>query len=156
MAGSRAQLTVFYFLHFPLIIFANCLDPDQAWQYVRPDLYLNCLTRLMVFLEEFLEKLILKNPQQMTKKQANFIYPHAIGMMVGVPELINSRQEKLMCNRMLPDLTVTIAAEFYGSLRCFINVSIATLCRKTKIIPPLSWQLPCRLTLEACIENNMK
>ena len=38
-----------------LITFANSFEPDQAQQYVGPDLDLNCLT-LMVFLKEFFEK----------------------------------------------------------------------------------------------------
>ena len=38
-----------------LITFANSLKPDQAQQYVRPDLDPNCMT-LMVFLKELFYK----------------------------------------------------------------------------------------------------
>ena len=42
-----------------LITFSNSLDPDQARQYVWPDLDPSCLA-LMIFLKEFFDKLILK------------------------------------------------------------------------------------------------
>ena len=35
-----------------VIAFANILDPDQARQYVGPDLDPNCLLLLMAFLED--------------------------------------------------------------------------------------------------------
>ena len=38
-----------------LITFANSLDPNQAQQFVGPDLDPNCLT-LMVFLKDIFEK----------------------------------------------------------------------------------------------------
>ena len=48
-----------------LITFANSLEPDQARQYVWPDLDPNCLI-LMVFLKEFYKKVDFE------KKSANF------------------------------------------------------------------------------------
>ena len=41
-----------------LITFSNGLDPDQARQIVRPSLDPNYLNNLMIFLKEFLKKLI--------------------------------------------------------------------------------------------------
>ena len=52
-----------------LITFANSLDPDQAWQNVRPDLDPNCLTHWWHSWKNFLKKLILKNRQ--TTKNLN-------------------------------------------------------------------------------------
>ena len=43
------------------------LDPDQARQYVGPDLDPSCLT-LMVFLKEFFEKVDFEKYLQTTKK----------------------------------------------------------------------------------------
>ena len=43
-----------------LITFANSLDPDQAWQNVRPDLDPNCLTLLWYPWKIIFEKVNLK------------------------------------------------------------------------------------------------
>ena len=49
--------------------FANSLDPDQARQYVGPDLGTNCLT-LMVFLKEFFEKVFFEKQSADDKNHA--------------------------------------------------------------------------------------
>ena len=46
------------------LTFSNSLDPDQARQNVGPDLDPNCLTALMVFLKEFMEKVDIEKNQQ--------------------------------------------------------------------------------------------
>ena len=51
--------------------FANNLDPDQARQNVGPDLDPNCLT-LMVFMQEFFEKVNLKKNPQTKKSMQNY------------------------------------------------------------------------------------
>ena len=49
--------------------FANSLNPDQALQHIEADMDPNCLT-LMIFLNEFFEKVDFEKSQQMTKKHA--------------------------------------------------------------------------------------
>ena len=55
-----------------LIILSNSLDPDQAGQYIRPDLDPNCLTLIVYiqvfFFEKKMKKKNKKKNQQMTKK----------------------------------------------------------------------------------------
>ena len=46
-----------------LLTFADSLGPDQAGQNIWPDLDPNCLT-LMVFLKDFLKKLIKKKKKK--------------------------------------------------------------------------------------------
>ena len=50
-----------------LMIFANSLDPDQARHSVGPELVLSFLT-LMLFLEEYFEKVNVEKYLQTTKK----------------------------------------------------------------------------------------
>ena len=60
-----------------LTMFANNLDPDQAWKNVGPDLDPGCLP-LMIFLKEFKKK-IEKKIQQTTKCMKN--YPACIELI---------------------------------------------------------------------------
>ena len=53
--------------------FCKHLDPDQA----RNSLKLNC-SALIVLLEEFFEKLILKKNQQITKRRERFPSGHRV------------------------------------------------------------------------------
>ena len=67
MFGAKGKCTLYFvtwslfppsghFRHL-LITFANSLDPDQAWQIIRPSLDPNCL---MLWWYDFFEKLNLK------------------------------------------------------------------------------------------------
>ena len=51
-------------------LFATNSDPDQARQHVGPDQDPNCFT-LMLFLEEFIEKINFEKNQQTTKNHEN-------------------------------------------------------------------------------------
>ena len=51
----------------PLITFANSLDPDQAWQNVRPNQDPNCLA---LKTKNFFEKVDFEKDQQTTEKHA--------------------------------------------------------------------------------------
>ena len=67
--GKKTELPIFCFCYLTLsllvetshllITFAISLDPEEARQNVGPHLDTNCLT-LMVFMKEFLKKLLLK------------------------------------------------------------------------------------------------
>ena len=50
--------------------FANSLDPDQAWHYVRPDLHPNCLTLWRYSWKNFLKKVDFEKNLQTIKKHA--------------------------------------------------------------------------------------
>ena len=56
--------------------------PRQAQQNVGPDLYPNCLTLIivMVFLKDFLKKLILKKKSQTAKKHAKLLSMQRVKM----------------------------------------------------------------------------
>ena len=54
-----------------LIFFANSLDPDQAWHYVRPDLDTSCLALWWYSWKKFMKNLILKTISKQWKKEEN-------------------------------------------------------------------------------------
>ena len=49
----------------------NSLDPDQAGQFVWPDLGPKLFDKLIVFVKYFLEKVVFENSQHMTKNMQN-------------------------------------------------------------------------------------
>ena len=52
---------------FPDMFLSNSLYPDQAARFVRPVLGLNCFTLIMLFLKDFLKKLILNKISRQQK-----------------------------------------------------------------------------------------